>query len=307
MRWRAVCVFLLVVTAGCNAFGGNGDQRPAASVTPAPVPTDTRTAEPAMPAVPPGITRTGIGNMGPLVDSHVQAARNTRWVWTSTMRITETDGTDTAESVSTRTVWFVDERRYRQEANRTGNRSALLPNSFGDYREYADGTVTYKRWFSFEADRTVYQRVETVRADDTFPGFAANPIRTFLALESATVSRLDAGESQYYEVVGSRPRLPGYGPVESYRARAVVRADGFVRRLNVTYTVDQPDGQFESHYQFNYRQVGNATVERPDWVDTAENRTAQHRDDTADSISPRPGSPARSSSRGRVPRRPPRR
>jgi hypothetical protein len=273
MRWGLLCVLVLALSAGCSAFGGTMDGPASPTVTPAPVPTDVPTPETTTPAVAPGVVTTGVENVSVLVDHHVRAARNTSWVWTARSRLTERYGTETVVSRTNQTVWYVGERRYRQTAFRTSNHSAGVSTALGHHRKFVDGSVGYETWFAAEGGRVVYRRDETPRAAETFAGFAAKPIGGLLALDSATVSRVAVGTRPHYEILGSRLTLGSYGPVESYRARAIVRSDGFVRHLNVSYTIDQPDFQVVMHYEFTYRQVGNATVERPDWVETARNRT----------------------------------
>jgi len=182
----------------------------------------------------------------------------------------------TTDATTEQLVRFAGPRTYYRwtevQSRRVGQDLQFREN----YEQYADGRVRYETWQSIVENDVVYRRLETPAVDGSFVGFATGPIRQYLALESARVTRLDRGELRHYEVVGTRSRLPQEGAVTDYRANAVVRGDGLVRRLNVTYTVeDERTGCRRAvQYSFSYRRVGDATVgvERPDWVDTAERR-----------------------------------
>jgi hypothetical protein len=274
MRWGVVCVVVLAAVAGCSAFApADGGGTPSPTVTPAPVPTAAATTAAPTPGVAPGVETTGIAALPALVDAHVAAARNSSWVWTERERITQTTGNVTLNTSSNQTIRFEGPRTYHREASlmsvRVGNELRFLQ----DYEQYADGSVGYETWHSPELDRTVYSRTDDPTTGRAFPGYAVDPLTDYLRLESATVSRADVGQRPHYLVDGIQLTVPDYGPVTSYHARAVVREDGFVRSLNVTYTVRQENLAVEGRYNFSYRRVGETSVERPAWVDAAENAT----------------------------------
>jgi hypothetical protein len=275
MTWRALGVLALVFLAGCSLAGG-GATVERATLTPAPVPPAT-TPEDPVPDVAPGLSTTGVADTDALVDAHVAAARGTTWVWRERRTVTRVRDDVTANATTEQLVRFAGPRTYYRwtevQSRRVGQDLQFREN----YEQYADGRVRYETWQSIVENDVVYRRSETPAVDGGFVGFATAPIRLYLSLESARVTRLDHGEQRHYEVVGTRSRLPREGTITDYRARAVVRADGLVRRLNVTYTVDdERTGRRRTvQYGFSYRRVGEASVgvERPDWVDTAERRT----------------------------------
>jgi hypothetical protein len=270
---RELVLVVLAVTAGCNALGPDRTGTAAPELTPAPVPTDAATTAAPTPGVAPGVETTGIGSLSTLVDAHVAAARNSSWVWTERERITQTTGNVTLNTSSNQTIRFAGPRTYHRKASLMSIRVANELRFLQDYEEYADGSVGYETWHSPELDRTVYRRDANPTTGRAFPGYAVDPLTDYLTLESATVSRVDVGQRPHYLVVGIQSTVPDYGPVSSYRARAVVREDGFVRRLNVTFTVRQENLAVEGRYNFSYRRVGETSVERPAWVDAAENAT----------------------------------
>jgi len=278
MDWRVPGVIALVLLAGCSLAGsGGGAKTPveSATLTPAPVPTTTPTPTDPVPDVAPGLSTTGVADPGALVGAHVAAAGETSWVWREQRRVNRSHGTVTTNSTTGQLVRFAGPSTYYRwtdvQSRRVGQDLQFREN----YQQYADGRVLYETWRSVVEGEIVYRQLDTPAVDPGFVGFATAPIRLYLSLESARVTRLDGGERPHYEVVGTRSRLPREGPVSDYRARAVVRADGFVRQLNVSYTVerDRPDRRLRVRYTFSYRRVGETTVERPDWVATARRRT----------------------------------
>lgn len=94
-------------------------------------------------------------------------------------------------------------------------------------------------------------------------------------MRDATVTRVTVDGRPYYRVTGTRDTLLRYGTVEDYRATAIVRPDGFVRSLDVFFVAYRGSGRTEVSYGFTYTGVGTATLDRPAWVATARNETAQ--------------------------------
>jgi len=275
MGWRLLGVIGLVFLAGCSLAGGGAETAAeSATLTPAPVPTATPTPADPVPDVAPGLSTTGVADPGALVVAHVAAARETSWIWREQRRVNRSHGTVTTNSTTEQLVRFAGPRTYYRWTDVQSRRVGQDLQFREDYQQYADGRALYETWRSVVGGEVVYRQLETPSVDPSFVGFATAPVRLYLSLESARVTRLDRGERPHYEVVGTRSRLPREGAVTDYRARAVVRADGFVRRLNVTYTVerDRPDRRVDVRYSFSYRRVGTATVERPAWVATAERR-----------------------------------
>jgi hypothetical protein len=274
MDWRVLGVVALVFLAGCSlASGGPQTAAERATLTPAPVPTATPTPADPVPDVAPGLSTTGVTDTDALVVAHVAAARETSWVWRERRRVNRSRASVTSNSTTGQLVRFAGPSTYYRWTEVQSARTGQDLQFREDYQQYADGRVLYETWNSIVENDVVYRRLDTPAVDRSFVGFATGSIRQYLSLESARVSRLDVGERPHYEVVGTRSRLPRYGAVADYRVRAVVRSDGLVRRLNVTYTVERGNRRLDVRYGFSYRGVGTTTVERPDWVETARRRS----------------------------------
>lgn len=265
-------VLVLVVLAGCQFAAQTSTPRP--TLSPAPVPTATATATPdTAAALPPGVDRTGIADLNALIEAHVAAARESRWVWQE-RRVRHQDyGNASSAVIRSQNVTYADESTYRRRANVLSDRFGQRVRYYHDFDAYADGRVAYATWVSSFTDETEYRRDPTSTVGRNFVGFATDPIRKHLLLDSMRVSRVDVGSRQHFAIVGTRSSVAYSGAVSNFTARAVVREDGFVRSLNVSYVVDRRNRQVETTYNFSYRRFGSATVDRPDWVGTARNRT----------------------------------
>lgn len=270
MRWVILAVGLLAVTAGCNTVGDSGTETP--TVTPAPVPTHSPTPEDPRVGVAPGLSAGGITHPNYLATHHAEAATETSYVWMefeSTTRQYRNETVDTSES---QVVTFEDETTYRRQIDAHEITIDGRETYVQGYEEYANGDVEYTRWVSTDGEGYTYTRDSSPDAARTYASLAAESIRKYLNVENETVERIDVGEGRHYVVVGTRSTLPEYGPVDEYRARAIVREDGFVRSLDVRYTRSRDGDPVRAHYSFTYRQVGNATVEPPDWESEAADR-----------------------------------
>lgn len=272
MRWRLVGVCALLALAGCNFAGGPVTE--AETLTAAPVPTATATETPsAAEALPPGIDTTGVYDEDVLVAAHVAAARGTSWYWREHRERTQVYRNTSLTTNESQNVTFVDPTTYRRRAQILSTRVGAELRFYQDLDTYADGEAVYRTWISPNGGDQVYDRDHTPEVSRAFVGFGTGPIREYLPLDTATVSRADVPGGEYYEVVGRRSSVPDLGPVNSSRVRLVVREDGLVRSLNATHVVDRGDVYISVHYNFTYRGIGTTTVERPGWLETARDRT----------------------------------
>lgn len=267
MEWRAVAVALVALTAGCGAFAGTGE--PTESITPAPVPTPPPTPEDPRVGVAPGLDGSGIFDREYLAQSHARMALSTRYVWTERDLAQREYENVSANTSRSQRVTYVDQTTYHREVpyfeTRTDGRLLFLQ----DYEEYADGDVEYRKWVVPAEGGNTYDRVQRPNSGRDYAHFAAGAILKYLDLENESVSRVDVGDRPHYRVEGTRSTMREHGEVADYRARAVIRDDGFVRSLEVRYNTTNGDERVAARYNFTYSEVGSASVEEPDWVTEA--------------------------------------
>lgn len=274
MDWRVfgtLCLVALAVTAGCGSLTESAAET--RTVTPAPVPTPSPSPDEPGGALAPGLDASGVTDAGSLARAHAEALNGTSYRWHRSWSASHRFGNATAESAERRTLTYENATTYHLQADPYETVVDGRVRSLDEYEVYAAGDVRYRAWQTDDG--------RTVRRNDSFHeppndlDLAAVAIRRYLDLENESVSRIDVGEGRHYEVVGTRTSLPRFGRLDSFRARAVVRADGLVRSLNVTLATHRNDEQIDVRENFTYRQVGTATVTEPEWVpDDANESTA---------------------------------
>lgn len=262
MRWRLIGLVVLAVTAGCSSLTGTSTESP--TVTPAPVPTASPTPDDPRGGLAPGLSASGVTQVGTLARAHVDAATEESYVWRRSAVATHDFGNSSLNSSKSQVVIFENRTTYHRSVERYETIIDGRIMFLEDYEEYRSGDVAYRKW-TRDSSLTI-EETDPAEESPTYANIAASDVIRFLELENETVSRIAVGEERHYEVVGTRDSLPRFGPLDAYQARAVVRADGFVRSLDVRVTATPDDERIEAHYNFTYRQVGNTTVTEPEWV-----------------------------------------
>lgn len=265
MRWRLLGLLALAVTAGCGSLTGSTTDTP--TVTPAPVPTASPTPDEPRGGIAPGLHAAGVTNPGFLARSHVERVTGTSYVWWSSQTASHHFRNSTVNSSASQVVTFENASAYHREVDQYETLLDGQLRRLDDYEEYADGDVVYRTWRT--DDGRAFRKNASANESREYAELAAVEIRRYLNLEDQRVKRAQVDGGRYYEVVGNRSMLPRFGPLDSYRARAIVRADGFVRSLDVSFSAGRDNERIDVHYNFTYRQVGDATVSEPDWVDEA--------------------------------------
>ncbi|WP_436925897.1 hypothetical protein [Halosimplex amylolyticum] len=270
MRWRLLVALAVVLTAGCGSLFGQQSPGPATdTLTPAPVPEVTPTPERW--GIAPGLSGNSVADVDALVTAHRAATAGRSYVWRERRgTTTRSNGTvplfdrtvAKVESATVYRVWTGDERvRLRTGLTNVAN-----------YTEYADGTdrivrYRYVGWRDFEHQR---RHPIDATAHRHIGVSATQAIERYLAVESARVAAVGVDDRRHYEIVGRNWTRPVGDRVTNYTVTAVVSTDGFVRSLDVSYTVHSLGHPRRVRYAFAYERVGNTTVDPPVW-DTEEN------------------------------------
>lgn len=262
MDRMAVALLACVVLAGCS--GVTGVDRPDETVTPAPVGTPPPTPA-EMETLPPGVTGNGVENAGALVAAHRAALGNQSHTWRDRYvrngsnpdggddldvyhRLRVENGTTYRYATNHRTIWRDGRQRH-----------------LGNYTEYADPSGEYLRYERLDSE-TQFRRSRPTTNGSADKGRAASAIGRFLDVQSGSVAVTRVDGERYYRVRGETPTFVVAQPIHNYTATALIRPDGFVRSLAVSYQLGRP-GQLQSiRYRFEYDGVGTTTVDRPSWV-----------------------------------------
>jgi hypothetical protein len=273
MRWRALFVAVLATTAGCSAIGGSGETP--STLTPAPVPTDAPESG-AGATVAPGVWADGRVDVDVLVDAQQAVLANRSFRWRAERNWTGTVGNVTSQSTGQQLVVVENATRYYRDATIFLNH----PNNrfYTRFSEYANGTDRFVRARAYSWSQTRYDRMSVSPGRNRLARSTTAAVRRFLSVKSIRVERVQNGERPLYRLSG---QLAGeaWGPsVRNYSVTAYVRADGLVRNLTATYTSIQAGSVEHVRYHFAFERIGNVTITRPAWVETArvriENGTA---------------------------------
>ena len=279
MRVRAlVVVGLLVTTAGCGSLVAN-EPASTETLTPAAVPTDTAepidSPETTGPVIAPGLTTGNVTDPEALAARHESILDDTSYVWRESVRTYRvSDDGEAPASVSERYV----ARNGSRFLSRTTYRNLPGPTTgprVVEYATFGNDSGVYKRW-SGDGGGAEYAYEPPGSAQEDDAREAAASIRRYLTLESSVVSkRTWRGSTEYYLVSGTRETMP-VGNVSDYRARALVRDDGFVLWLQVSFTKETSDAPKRVKYSSLYTDDGTADVETPGWIDDVQNDTVQN-------------------------------
>lgn len=283
----AVAVVALVALAalgGSTLFGV--DHAPAAVETPtrdASTGTQTDTAgRKTASSLPPGVNESGVADVTTLAVAHGRSIRDASYRLTLSRRITTADNqTGSRVQAGFRRIAVNDTMRFRTQS---GGNISITEGGFGSLSVgvYADGQEVYRRVprgngsvfltgpamrsgrFSNQVQRNVIVYLGTNQTNVS--------VRTNQTSETDSATRTEVTE--YVVTATGSPNVTSE-PIRNYTAVAVVRSDGFVRSLNVSYNRMQ-NGRVE-HVTFGlvYTQVGGVEIRTPEWYDRARNATAE--------------------------------
>lgn len=274
MDWRIGLVVALAVLAGCSTFGTTGDTP---TVTPAPVPqqTETTTATP----LPPGVTGADVTSTEQLALAHVRAINGTSYTWYSNYTRVRFFDNETYPGYVRKEASVENESHYtywtnRKEAPRDSQFSYL-----GEFELYANQTGRYTR--SELGGTFSYERLDPLPARLQVGQHPSGAITEYLQTSNMTVAETRVDGRQFYELTGSGYAFPSGQEIRNYTTRALVSPDGFVRSLTVSYEQTRNGERELITYTFHYSQVGNTTVEPPDWIAGPESDSASNGTTTA--------------------------
>lgn len=277
-RYSVILVVLLLL-AGCSGFLGSRGGPPEVSVTPADVPSDNPTVAPRG-QIAPGVTATGVYNASALAHAHARILGNTSFTIRMNLTHHYPNGTLAQSTTGIRRVETGPPLNVRvhyllsveQSVLRHSNRSSVLAvnlwyDSENRYQRtiYTNNTTKYDT-HSFRFRRGApYQLTYAWRINRT------------LSTADTQVTRLTRNGSTYYRIEGTIPSKyhstsPSTKQNSSYWM--LIDSRGVVHEYHHTVTSSGPNGTtVHIHLDIYFQKIGNTTVTRPTWVETARNRT----------------------------------
>ena len=273
-----VAIALLAVNAGCAGFGGQSTTTTDAPATTA-EPTRKTTAEPTQ--TQPVIAAPGF-NGGTLVDPLALADAHAGWLSGKSFAREDNQTTRTAGNTSwiATTIRVENESRWETRQAFTGAHSYTMAD--GTVLQYANSTHVYHRLDSGDGNVTYGVQPNTwatSSAPDSLELVERRLARDYVYAVFSTASwttivgETSANGTTVYDVLGNasgETRFRG-ATVRNFTVEAAVTGDGFVQEMAVSY--EQDDAVVSRTVSFS--DVGETTVDRPEWFDTAVNRTEQ--------------------------------
>jgi len=235
MAGRAAVLLVLLLFAGCGAFGGAERQ----TVTPVPVPEGSQDDR-----VEPALTENAV-DARRLAAAHRRATRNRSYVLG--MRLSLEWGTQI--------VSLVVEDRYHYQY-----RTEILDQNYTK-RVYNNGNRRYVYDKRAQGAWTATRRPTPVSGVlDPDP---ARLIEAYLATDVSVERPRDNCDTCRVTLTATEPPA-AFEPVDNYSVQAIVRPDGLVQSLTVSYW-DRSRNSLVS-YEIRYSAVGETTLSRPTWV-----------------------------------------
>jgi hypothetical protein len=235
MAGRVAVVLLLLVFAGCGAFGGAERQ----TVTPVPVPEGAQDDR-----VEPAVAE-GAVDARRLAAAHRRATRNRSYVLG--MRLSLEWGTQLVSLV------VKDRYRYQYRTEIVDQQYTKRVYATGD-RRYIHDERAEGAWTATRQPTPVSERL------DPDP---ARLVEAYLATNVSVERPRDDCDSCRVTLTATDPPA-AFEPADNYSVRATVRPDGLVQSLTVSYWDRSRNAPVR--YEVRYSAVGTTTVSRPAWV-----------------------------------------
>lgn len=220
---------------------------------------------------PPGIDEEGVVDASRLAVAHADSLESVSYRMV-VIRRRSSDGGGRREGY--RRIRVNDTMRYRTES---GGNLSVSEGEFGSMPSevYADGSVVYRRVRG--TNGTVYLTGPTMRAG-RFSNQAEWYLSRYLATDGGDVSRATVPGGTRYVVAATGTPTYLTGNVTNYTAVAVVESGGFVRSLNVSYTLTVGETTQRVEFVLVYRERGDVEVTPPSWYAEARNATGVRTD-----------------------------
>ena len=263
----AVMLVAFLLVAGCSTIGGQSNSE-TPTITPAPVPTETSTLSGSETETVPSISTTGVTDPRVLADHHVEAIWSMRYRWSERFLHRVQTGQTVYNVTRRQNIVYREPGRYTRESDSYEILVAGQPRRLYGFEEYGTEDVVYWSWREQPDGERVFRCNTNPPPSHEFANRSADAIRRYLNLEEATVSRArtDSSEADYFLVYGTRSRVPDFGEVEGYRARALVRNDGFVKELAVRFNATTERGTVTVTYNSTFSRIDTAAVSSPSWL-----------------------------------------
>jgi hypothetical protein len=256
LQLQSVLLVVLLVLAGCNGINIGRDEE-TTPVPPADVPQDLYGG-----TIAPGLTERDVVNAKALIRAHREILANKSVTVKKTVRIVAANGT-VLQRTNTTGRYSADRSRY------------TLTNGFG------------KAWFHNGTFYTIYQPngkkiYDATEQQNPLIKYQIEILRKKLSrVTRVTVEPLSKRDDRVqYRIrsigmLSSDEEIGGESKtILNTNLSAVITERGFIQEYRHETVYRENDAKFRVIQSIRYRNLGNTTVKRPEWVDEAKNATA---------------------------------
>lgn len=273
-----VCVTALVVLSGCAGLSDGGTTPaptaeeavgPADTAAPSPTAASEAKSETATGArLAPGLTADGLVDPLELVNAHTAVLRSEPFTVRYELR-RNGDDYDVTQTLSSRTNLNGTVRAHAvQWVNTTGSAPSFYENRSGRTVIWRDGGTVFRR--TVENGSATYDRVLAMNASLS-PNLLTqrrNLAESLSNAEPRTVTEVTRDGETYYRVEGSFQEPYRNGPTN---VTAYVAPNGLIAELVVEEAGAERVGP--TVLRVTYERLGETSVDRPEWVESAETAT----------------------------------
>ena len=252
-RLGTLLLVALVTAAGCSGPLAGPDRGDTGTLTPAPVPEDPDPT-PGTGELAPGLDGDGIADATRLVEAHTAALAGTSY--TARLSTTRAAPNGTERERYDRVVRVESRDRFRY----------VLTSETADFEQRTDRWRGGDRAYEAvtENGTTTYRSLDSPSAPTLLSG--SGVVRPFRVLSSRVTETRTTNGTTVHRVVGGPRDLP---PLVDVSFVAVVTERGLIRSYRVSYGVDRQDRRRTVTVEASFTAVGETTVDRPPWYDTA--------------------------------------
>lgn len=269
---RTTLLALAVILAGCPALDGEGATA-TVDVTPAPVPADR--------PFPPGVGMDGVAEPAELARAHTAVVENASYTLSSNRTIRAANGS--LRSLLDVTTRLARDRTYLVSARTAGPEGpSFLGQPPASAEFWSNGSVYLRALRG--PNGTVVNRFQPPdnfvgtwrywRSTVPFGGQDGHAyeslVAVFRSIPTTVVNRETTETTTRLTLVGREARSAafakaGRGPITDVRLEAVVREDGLVESMDLTYIRPSTGGDIRVDWSLRYETVGSTTVGGPPW------------------------------------------
>ena len=220
--------------------------------------------------LPPGVTPNGISNLNALADSHTAAVGNRSY---TLLRETYwTDIRDREEVTVTRDInTTVEGGAYRIDTDEIVDSNRTQVGVL-----YHDGQNSYVA--PTEGAEAEYRRLSPLEQAEFFPqppsSVTASLVETRLSTPTTSLATtVERHNRTLFRLTGrGQPDWPTIGSPSAYNVTALVSLDGFVREVDLRYTVQSGNRLMDVRHVLQYRRIDETTVTPPAWYGATSDR-----------------------------------